>query len=83
MGLVNRLVEPGRARETALGLAETLAAFPQECLRSDRLSSYEQWSMPLRLALGNETERGLEVVASEEMSAGVHRFVAGDGRGGT
>jgi enoyl-CoA hydratase len=83
MGLANRLVEPGQSLDAALDLAGTLAAFPQECLRSDRFSSYEQWSMPLRLALENETKRGLEVVASEEMSAGVGRFVAGDGRGGT
>lgn len=83
MGLANRVVEPGQALSAALDLAETLAAFPQECLRSDRLSSYEQWSMPLRLALENETRRGLEVVASQEMSAGVDRFVAGEGRGGT
>lgn len=83
MGLANRLVEPGQALDAALDLAETLAAFPQECLRSDRLASYEQWAMPLHLALENESRRGLEVVASEEMSAGVRRFVAGDGRGGT
>jgi enoyl-CoA hydratase len=83
MGLANRLVEPGQSLDAALDLAGTLAAFPQECLRSDRFSSYEQWSMPFRLALENETKRGLEVVASEEMSEGVGRFVAGDGRGGT
>lgn len=82
MGLANRVVEPGQALDAALDLAETLAAFPQECLRSDRLSSYEQWSMPHRLALENETRRGLEVVASKEMSSNVGRFVAGEGRGG-
>lgn len=28
MGLVNRLVEPGKALETALEMADTLAGFP-------------------------------------------------------
>src|ERR1700739_85482 len=33
MGLVNRLVEPGKALEIALGLARALAEFPQNGLR--------------------------------------------------
>src|SRR5438552_5563507 len=36
MGLVNRLVEKGRAREAAVALAHDLARFPQRCLRADR-----------------------------------------------
>src|SRR5690348_10814372 len=47
MGLVNRLVPRGTALESALALATQLARFPQQCLRSDRLSSYEQWSLPM------------------------------------
>lgn len=42
MGLVNRLVPRGQALDAALRLAHELAAFPQRCLRSDRLSAYEQ-----------------------------------------
>src|SRR6202008_3722893 len=45
IGLANRLVEPGRALETAIELARQVAAFPQNCLRSDRRSSYEQWGL--------------------------------------
>ena len=48
MGLVNRLVPTGQALETAVSLAHELARFPQRCLRSDRLSAYEQWSLPTR-----------------------------------
>ena len=44
MGLANRLVEPGGALDGAVG-SPRLAAFPQRCLRTDRLSSYEQWSL--------------------------------------
>jgi len=42
MGLANRLAPRGEALRAAISLAADLARFPQECLRSDRLSSYEQ-----------------------------------------
>src|SRR5947209_11484064 len=61
MGLVNRLVPPGETRAAAIALAHELARFPQRCLRSDRLSAYEQWSLPFEEAMRNEARRGLEV----------------------
>ena len=82
MGLANRLCAPGEALATARELAHELAALPQVCLRSDRLSSYEQWALPLEDALRRETERGLEVIASDETRQGAARFAAGAGRGG-
>lgn len=82
IGLANRLTEPGDALSSAVGLAHALAALPQACLRSDRLSSYEQWTLPLDEALWHETERGLEVIASAETIEGAARFVAGAGRHG-
>jgi len=82
MGLANRIVEPGQALDAALALARDLAAFPQHCLRSDRQSSYEQWGMPLRGALANETALGLETIRSGETQAGAARFAAGKGRHG-
>src|SRR5271170_4403776 len=45
MGLVNRVAEPGQALATALDLAEEIAAFPQTCMRNDRLSALEQWDL--------------------------------------
>src|SRR5215475_9868333 len=51
MGLANRLVDPGDARRVAVELATELAALPQVCLRHDRLSSYEQWSLDLDAAM--------------------------------
>ena len=83
MGLANRLVEPGTALAEAIKLAHELERFPQRCLRSDRLSSYEQWTLDLPAALLNETRRGLEVVASGETGAGAARFAAGAGRHGS
>jgi enoyl-CoA hydratase len=83
MGLVNRLCAPGKALESAMVLAQQIAAFPQACLRSDRLSSYEQWDMAVSDALANETRHGLETIRSGETLAGAARFAAGEGRHGT
>src|SRR5436190_17712309 len=60
-GLANRLVDRGRALETAIGLAHDLARFPQRCLRSDRLSAYEQWALSWADATQNELRRGVSV----------------------
>ncbi|MFQ5513606.1 MAG: crotonase/enoyl-CoA hydratase family protein [Myxococcota bacterium] len=82
MGLVNRLVESGRALEAALELATGLTRFPQRCLRSDRLSAYRQWPLALPEALQLETELGLEVIRSGETLEGALRFTSGAGRHG-
>jgi len=83
MGLTNRLVERGHALDAALELAHELAALPQTCLRSDRLSSYEQWSLSTSDAIRNEFRRGQEVIESGETVAGAQRFASGQGRHGT
>ena len=83
MGLANRLVPPGDALSAAIALARDLAQFPQQCLRSDRLSSYEQWWLPLEEAFRNETRRGLRVIQSGETLKGAARFAAGYGRHGS
>lgn len=82
MGLANRLVETGRAVDSAQELARQLANLPQTCMRSDRLSSYEQWSLPLAEAIRNEFRRGLQVIDSGETVEGARRFAAGQGRHG-
>jgi enoyl-CoA hydratase len=82
MGLANRLVDTGQALPSALELARELAALPQTCLRSDRRSSYEQWSLPFEQAMRNEFRRGMHVVNSGESLDGAKRFAAGQGRHG-
>jgi enoyl-CoA hydratase len=82
MGLANRLVEPGEARDAAIALAHELAALPQTCMREDRLSSYEQWNLPLEDALAVEFEHGLRSLAAPELGPNVGRFVSGAGRHG-
>ena len=83
MGVVNRLVPKGQALEAAVQLAHELTNFPQRCLRSDRLSAYEQWSLPYEEALRNELRRGIEVVESGETHSGAKSFTRGQGRHGT
>ena len=83
MGLANRLVERGQARDAAVELAHQLAQFPQRCLRSDRLSAYEQWAMPFEQAMRNEFRRGADVIRSGETQAGAARFAGGAGRHGS
>jgi enoyl-CoA hydratase len=82
MGLVNRLVEKGQALTAAFELAQQLAAFPQMCMRSDRLSAYEQWDLSWDEALRNEYQRGRQVLASGESLEGAKRFKSGEGRHG-
>ncbi|MCC6268636.1 MAG: crotonase/enoyl-CoA hydratase family protein [Dehalococcoidia bacterium] len=83
MGLANRLVPAGAALSGARELAAQIAAFPQRCLRSDRLSALEQWDLEFEDALANETRRGIEVINSGETREGAARFAAGAGRHGS
>jgi enoyl-CoA hydratase len=82
MGLVNRVVPHGQARAAAEELALELARFPQECLRGDRLSAYEQFGLNLDDALANEFARGSVALRSETV-AGASRFSQGHGRHGS
>ena len=81
-GLANRLSEPGHALDDAVALAEQLAALPQTCLRTDRRSAIEQWSLDIDDALTNETRLGLVPIRSGETLEGAARFAAGAGRHG-
>jgi len=81
MGLVNRVVPKGTARQAAEALAHEIARFPQMCLRGDRLSAYEQFDLSLDEALLNEFNHGLAALQSESL-AGADRFARGAGRHG-
>lgn len=82
MGLANRLVDDGECLSAALALAEQLTRYPQNCLRSDRLSACEQWDLPLVDALKNEYHLGMQVIESKETLTGAARFASGKGRHG-
>jgi enoyl-CoA hydratase len=82
MGLANRIVEPSKALATAKELAREIAAFPQRCMRSDRMSAYQAWTMPLEEALANEYRHGIATIQSGETLAGAERFRSGAGKHG-
>ncbi|MFJ3902955.1 crotonase/enoyl-CoA hydratase family protein [Streptomyces sp. NPDC090025] len=82
IGLVNRLVPPGQARAAAEALAHEIAAFPQLCLRHDRLSVLEQHGLPEPDALAAELRHGLVPLTAGETADGAARFAAGAGRHG-
>lgn len=82
MGLANRLVPKGRAFEAALELAREIASRPQGAVRTDRLSSYEQWSLGLPEALLREYEYGLEALQTGELRSGLDRYASGRWRSG-
>jgi enoyl-CoA hydratase len=83
MGLVTRVVAPGQARSAAVALAHQLAALPQTCMRSDRMSALEQWGLTEEEAALGEARRGRDVVRSGETLEGARRFAGGAGRSGT
>jgi enoyl-CoA hydratase len=74
IGLVNRLVEPGNALSTSLQLAREIAAFPQTCMREDRLSVYEQWSLSDEQAIENEINHGMKSLRSNDAMDGATAF---------
>jgi enoyl-CoA hydratase len=82
MGLANRVVADGEALAAAVALARQIAAFPQTCLRNDRRSAMEQWSLDWDAATAFEIGVGLETLSSGEAVAGATRFSGGEGRGG-
>ncbi len=81
-GLANRTCADGEALATALALAEQIAAFPQTCLRNDRLSAYGATAKSESDALVEETRRGIDTLKSGETLDGAARFSGGEGRGG-
>jgi len=82
IGLVNRIVADGQALAAAVALARTIAAFPQRCMRNDRLSARRQHGLATRDALAQEFALGRESLASGEAERGAGRFVGGEGRHG-
>jgi enoyl-CoA hydratase len=82
-GLANRVVPVGRARQEAERLAREIAAFPQLCLRHDRLSALEQHGLGEPDALAAEYRHGMVPLSAGETQAGAERFAGGEGRHGT
>lgn len=81
MGLVNRIVPEGNAREAAEELADEISRFPQICMRQDRLSAYEQSGLGFEEAIANEFKHGLVSLEAGSIE-GAKKFAGGAGRHG-
>lgn len=81
IGLANRVTSAGCALSTAQELAAQIGAFPQTCVRTDRMSAYRQWDLNLAEALKFEGREGKKPLR-EEAAKGAKRFVGGEGRSG-
>ncbi|WP_028932251.1 crotonase/enoyl-CoA hydratase family protein [Pseudonocardia spinosispora] len=81
IGLANRLVPIGTAREAAEQLAAELAALPQTCMRRDRMSVLDQHGRTERDAMITEFAHG-QVSLSADALTGAAAFSAGAGRHG-
>jgi enoyl-CoA hydratase len=82
LGLANRVVGAGQALDAARALARSIAAFPQQCMRNDRLSARRQHGLSARDALAQEFALGRATLASGEAEGGARRFVEGSGKHG-
>jgi len=78
IGLCERVVPKGLAREAAETMARLIAAFPQACVRADRRSVYLQHGLPASEALEREWANSAGIVKAE----GAARFAGGAGRHG-
>ncbi len=81
IGLANRLVGHGETLDAATELAREVATRPQAALRSDRLSSYEQWSLTIDEALANEFRHGMATIETGELFGGLERYGSGEWKG--
>jgi enoyl-CoA hydratase len=81
IGLAERIVPHGKAREAAEEMAQQIARFPQECVRSDRLSAYRAWGKSVREGLESEWATSAGIVKAEGIR-GAARFAEGKGRHG-
>lgn len=82
MGLANRLVTNDSALNAAIELANQIAEFPQTCMRGDRRSAKEQWSLSEADAIQHEFTYGLATLESGETLSGASAFTGGKGRHG-
>lgn len=81
IGLVDRLVAAGEAKDAAISLAHQLAEFPQLAMLSDRASTISQWDFTEGEAIDREI-KGSKAAFEQQFQSGAGRFVAGAGRHG-
>jgi len=81
IGMCERVVPTGQARDGAEALAQDIARFPQAAVRADRKTVYESYGLSVREGLRREWANGIEALHKEGV-AGAGRFARGLGRHG-
>ena len=79
-GLVNRVADSGEALDRAIELAERIASYPQQTIRTDLKAIYEGMGVPLDRGLEIEAWNGLHSMPTAQ--EGASRFAEGEGRHG-
>jgi enoyl-CoA hydratase/carnithine racemase len=75
MGLVNRVVEPGAAREQALALARRIAAKPAATVKLGKAAFYRQIEMSIADAYQHATEVMVKNMMAHDAAEGISAFV--------
>jgi len=81
IGMCDRVVPRGKARQAAEALAHEIARFPRECMLADRNSAHRAWGKSTREAMREEYWFGQSCLKNEGV-AGATRFAKGKGRHG-
>ncbi len=81
IGLCERVVAPGQAKDAALEMAAEIARFPQAAVLADRRSIIESRGMTVREGMKLEWANGIDA-HRKEGAAGAGRFRDGAGRHG-
>ena len=79
-GLVNRITPDGEALDGAVELAELIAGFPQQTVRTDRAAVYDGLGSTLEQGLASEGWHGSRAIRTGR--EGAERFASGEGRSG-
>jgi enoyl-CoA hydratase len=74
IGLVNEVVPSGTCRDRARELAHTIAALPQEALRTDKEAAVGGFGLPLDAGLRLEAECFNRLIDGAAMAEGLRRF---------
>ena len=81
IGMCEKVVATGAARQAAEDMAHEIARFPQAAVRADRRTVHETHGLSLRDGMRREWANGVDAHLSEG-AAGAARFSSGLGRGG-
>jgi enoyl-CoA hydratase/carnithine racemase len=75
IGLINRVTEPGRERDEATKLAETIAAKSATTVKLGKEAFYRQIEMPLHQAYSYATEVIVENMLARDAEEGIAAFI--------